>query len=51
MMRRSGKSFRRRRWQEIRDKRGRGVFLLPALLTIANLFCGFYALLLALDHR
>jgi CDP-diacylglycerol--serine O-phosphatidyltransferase len=51
MMRRSGKSFRRRRWQEIRDKRGRGVFLLPALLTIANLFCGFYALLLAVDHR
>jgi CDP-diacylglycerol--serine O-phosphatidyltransferase len=50
-MRRPGKSLRRRRWQQIRDQRGRGVFLLPALLTIANLFCGFYALLLAVDHR
>jgi CDP-diacylglycerol--serine O-phosphatidyltransferase len=48
---RSGRALRRRRWQQIRDQRGRGVFLLPALLTIANLFCGFYALLLAADHR
>jgi CDP-diacylglycerol---serine O-phosphatidyltransferase len=50
-MRRQGKALRRRRWQEIRDQRARGVFLLPALLTIANLFCGFYALLLTVDHR
>jgi CDP-diacylglycerol--serine O-phosphatidyltransferase len=50
-MRRHGKSPRRRRWQELRDKRGRGVFLLPALLTIGNLFCGFYAMLLAVDGR
>jgi CDP-diacylglycerol--serine O-phosphatidyltransferase len=50
-MRRQGKALRRRRWQEIRDLRARGVFLLPALLTIANLFCGFYALLLTVDHR
>jgi CDP-diacylglycerol--serine O-phosphatidyltransferase len=46
-----GKAFRRRRWQQIREQRGRGVFLLPALLTIANLFCGFYALLLTVNHR
>jgi CDP-diacylglycerol--serine O-phosphatidyltransferase len=46
-----GKALRRRRWQQIREQRGRGVFLLPALLTIANLFCGFYALLLTVDHR
>jgi CDP-diacylglycerol--serine O-phosphatidyltransferase len=51
MMRRRGHGLRRRRWQEIREQRGRGVFLLPALLTIANLFCGFYALLLTVDHR
>lgn len=51
MMRRHGTGARRRRWQQIREQRGRGVFLLPALLTIANLFCGFYALLLAMDGR
>jgi CDP-diacylglycerol--serine O-phosphatidyltransferase len=52
MMRRQGKALRRRRWQEIREqRRGQGVFLLPALLTIANLFCGFYAMLLTVDHR
>jgi CDP-diacylglycerol---serine O-phosphatidyltransferase len=50
-MRRQSKALRRRRWQQIRDQRARGVFLLPALLTIANLFCGFYALLLTVDHR
>jgi CDP-diacylglycerol--serine O-phosphatidyltransferase len=51
MMRRPGKGLRRRRWQAIREQRRRGVFLLPALLTIANLLCGFYALLLTLDQR
>ena len=45
-MRRPSKTLRRRRWHQLRDQRGRGVFLLPGLLTIANLFCGFYALLL-----
>jgi CDP-diacylglycerol--serine O-phosphatidyltransferase len=49
-MRRS-KVLRRRRWQQIREQRQRGVFLLPALLTIGNLFCGFYALLLTFDGR
>lgn len=46
-----GKALRRRRWQQIREQRGRGVFLLPALLTIGNLFCGFSALLLTVNHR
>ena len=48
---RRGKAIRRRRWNELREKRGRGIFLLPALLTIGNLFSGFYALLLTLDQR
>ena len=50
-MRRQGKGLRRRRWNELREKRGRGIFLLPALLTIGNLFFGFYALILTLDQR
>ena len=51
MPRRQGKALRRRRWQQIRDQRRRGVFLLPALLTIANLVCGFSALLLTVNGR
>lgn len=43
--------FRRRRWQEFREKRRRGIFLLPSLLTTGNLFCGFLALLLTTQHR
>jgi len=49
-MRRS-KGLRRRRWNDLREQRGRGIFLLPALLTIGNLFSGFYALILTLDQR
>lgn len=37
---------RRRRWQSLREKRRRGIFLLPSLLTTANLFSGFLAVLL-----
>jgi len=48
---RRGKGLRRRRWNELRQQRGRGIFLLPALLTIGNLFSGFYALLLTLEQR
>lgn len=51
MIRRPGRGPRRRRWQELREKRGRGIFLLPSLLTTGNLFCGFFALLLAVEHR
>jgi CDP-diacylglycerol--serine O-phosphatidyltransferase len=31
--------------------RGRGIFLLPSLLTTGNLFCGFFALLLTVESR
>jgi CDP-diacylglycerol--serine O-phosphatidyltransferase len=51
MMRRHGKRPRRRPWQELREKRSQGIFLLPSLLTTGNLFCGFFALLLTVDHR
>jgi CDP-diacylglycerol--serine O-phosphatidyltransferase len=50
-MRRHGKGMRRRRWQELREQRGRGIFLLPSLLTTGNLFCGFFSLLLSVDYR
>jgi CDP-diacylglycerol--serine O-phosphatidyltransferase len=51
VIRRSGRGPRRRRWQALRDKRRRGIFLLPSLLTTGNLFCGFFALLLTVDAR
>ena len=51
MIRRHGKSARRRRWQELRERRGQGIFLLPSLLTTGNLFCGFFALLLTAHGR
>src|SRR5712691_7020266 len=31
--------------------RGRGIFLLPSLLTTGNLFCGFFAMLLTVESR
>lgn len=49
MIRRRGP--RRRRWQELREKRGRSIFLLPSLLTTGNLFCGFFALVLTVEYR
>jgi CDP-diacylglycerol--serine O-phosphatidyltransferase len=49
--RRHGKAARRRRWEDLREKRGRSVFLLPSLLTTGNLFCGFLALLLTVQGR
>jgi CDP-diacylglycerol--serine O-phosphatidyltransferase len=51
VIRRPGRGPRRRRWQVLRDKRRRGIFLLPSLLTTGNLFCGFFALLLTVDAR
>src|SRR2546422_1743148 len=45
------KGPRRRRWHELRDKRRRGIVLLPSLLTTGNLFCGFFALLLTMEGR
>ncbi|MDP3768949.1 MAG: CDP-diacylglycerol--serine O-phosphatidyltransferase, partial [Dehalococcoidia bacterium] len=51
MPRRARREHRRRRWHELREQRGRGIFLLPSLLTTGNLFCGFFALLLTVDGR
>jgi CDP-diacylglycerol---serine O-phosphatidyltransferase len=51
MRRQHGKRLRRRPWQELRDRRGQGIFLLPSLLTTGNLFCGFFALVLTVDYR
>src|SRR3989454_8456673 len=51
MIRRPGKGLRRRRWHELREKRRRGIVLLPSLLTTGNLFCGFFALLLSVEGR
>jgi len=45
------KGPRRRRWHELRDKRRRGIVLLPSLLTTGNFFCGFFALLLTVEGR
>jgi CDP-diacylglycerol---serine O-phosphatidyltransferase len=50
-MRRHPRGLRRRRWQELRERRSRGIFLLPSLLTTGNLFCGFVALLLTVESR
>jgi CDP-diacylglycerol--serine O-phosphatidyltransferase len=49
--RRHGKGARRRRWEGLREKRGRSIFLLPSLLTTGNLFCGFLAMLLTAQAR
>src|SRR5438128_5650002 len=51
MIRRHGKGLRRRRWHELRERRSKGIFLLPSLLTTGNLFCGFFALLLTVENR
>jgi CDP-diacylglycerol--serine O-phosphatidyltransferase len=48
---RRGKRPRRRPWQELHDRRRQGIFLFPSLLTTGNLFCGFFSLLLAAQHR
>jgi len=51
VIRRHGKGLRRRRWHDLRERRPRGIFLLPSLLTTGNLFCGFFALLLTVENR
>jgi CDP-diacylglycerol--serine O-phosphatidyltransferase len=47
----AGRGPRRRKWQELRQQPGRGIFLLPSLLTTGNLFCGFLALILTTQQR
>jgi len=49
--RRSGKRLRRRPWQEGGERRRQGIFLFPSLLTTGNVFCGFFSMLLAVEHR
>src|SRR5947209_10756346 len=51
VIRRHGKGLRRRRWHELRERRSKGIFLLPSLLTTGNLFGGFFALLLTVASR
>jgi CDP-diacylglycerol--serine O-phosphatidyltransferase len=51
MIRRRHGKARRRRWEGLREKRSRSIFLLPSLLTTGNLFCGFLALLLTAQGR
>ena len=51
MIRRRHGRARRRRWEGLREKRGRSIFLLPSLLTTGHLFCGFLALLLTVQGR
>ena len=50
-MRRRRGELRRRRWSELRERRRQTIFLLPGLLTTANLLCGFSAVVLTLDGR
>ena len=45
------REHRRRRWNELREQRSRGIFLLPSLLTTGNLFAGFFAMLLTVEYR
>jgi CDP-diacylglycerol---serine O-phosphatidyltransferase len=50
-MRRRSVTLRRRRWSELRERRRQTVFLLPGLLTVGNLLCGFYAIILTLERQ
>lgn len=47
----SARATRRRRWQNLREKRRSGIFLLPSLFTTANLFSGFLAVLFTANGR
>ena len=45
------KARRQQRLQQLREHRRRGIFLLPSLLTTGNLFCGFWAIVMASQSR
>ena len=45
------KRLRRRPWHELRERRRKSIFLFPSLLTTGNVFCGFFSMLLAVEHR
>ena len=49
--RRHSKAMRRRRWEDLREKRGRSIYLLPSLLTTGNLVLGFMSLLFTAHGR
>jgi CDP-diacylglycerol--serine O-phosphatidyltransferase len=51
VIRRRGIGPRHRRWQELRERRRRSIFLLPSLLTTGNLFCGFLAVVWTAEGR
>lgn len=48
MRKRASRGYRRP-WTTLREKRRRGIFLLPSLLTTGNLFCGFLAIILTTE--
>lgn len=48
-MRKRASRGHRRPWATLREKRRRGIFLLPSLLTTGNLFCGFLAIILTTE--
>jgi CDP-diacylglycerol--serine O-phosphatidyltransferase len=48
--RRAGRS-RHARWQKLREKRKRGIFILPSLLTTGNLFCGLLSVILSFEGQ
>lgn len=45
------KVYRLRRMHEARTLQRRGVYLLPSLFTVANIFCGFSAIIMATHGR
>ena len=49
--RRNPAEGRRDPWQLLREKRKRGIFLLPSLLTTGNIFCGLLSMILAFEAR
>lgn len=50
-IRRADGISRRQRWLEIREKRKRGIFLLPSLLTTGNIFCGLLSMVLSFEGQ
>lgn len=49
MRRRDGE--RGKRWQTLRENRRHGIYLLPSLLTVGNIFSGFLSMVLTFDGR
>ena len=45
------KRFGRRAEDRVQGERGRGIYLLPNAFTTGALFCGFYAIVMAMNQR